>query len=181
MRMHLSNHPFPHIIIDNFLTEKELREALGAMRTLPFEKKESDLFSFEQSPDLTASNHPGISGVREHLQKIMPLLSDEFHVQLKSIDMSAIRYTDTSYLLCHDDRLETRAVAYIVYLTDLKRSEGGTLLLRSSKKPYKPIVKINPKKNRLVLFKVGSNSWHEVEEIKGENAIRLALSGWMHA
>ena len=34
------------------------------------------------------------------------------------VDMAASAYSESSHLLCHDDVIGTRAVSFIVYLTD---------------------------------------------------------------
>lgn len=34
----------------------------------------------------------------------------------ENVDMSAALYSDSSYLLCHDDDLSERRIAYIIYL-----------------------------------------------------------------
>ena len=41
--------------------------------------------------------------------------------------MSSAIYSDAHYLLCHDDELEGRRIAYIIYLTpeDWTEADGG--------------------------------------------------------
>lgn len=181
MRITYQAKPFPHMIVDGLLDKATLGETLQATRTLYFSRKESDLFSFEQSPDLTNSNHPGIEGAQRAIKGLIPLAQKRFGGRLTRLDMSGMRFTDTDYLLCHDDRLERRKVAYILYLSDVKQKDGGALLLRSIRKPYRVLAKITPKMNRLVLFQVSSKSWHEVDEVRGTHAVRLSLGGWLHA
>lgn len=45
------------------------------------------------------------------------LMMSALHQELNdTIDMSCARYIDGSTLLCHDDELEGRRIAYILYL-----------------------------------------------------------------
>lgn len=133
-----------------------------------FSRKESDLFSLEQTKDLTG----------RYKEVEDRLLSLEYPLRLgaiKTTDMSAMRYKRGDYLLCHDDMLEGRKFAYILYLKS--PDIGGELSLISDKTPYKK-KKILPKENRLVVFKVSKHSWHEVEEI--ERGERLSIGGWFY-
>jgi Rps23 Pro-64 3,4-dihydroxylase Tpa1-like proline 4-hydroxylase len=55
------------------------------------------------------------------------LMMSALHQELNdTIDMSCARYIDGSTLLCHDDELEGRRIAYILYLVpkDWKEEDG---------------------------------------------------------
>ena len=90
-------------------------------------------------------------------------------------------YSDTCYLLCHDDDLEGRKIAFTLYLSNLTQPEGGSLCLFSSKNkfPERIIKKLEPKLNSLVIFEVSKTSFHEVEEVIAKKQ-RIALGGWLH-
>ena len=83
------------------------------------------------------------------------------------------------YLLFHDDVVEGRSIAYIVYLTDLSPKDGGALRLYDIKKPLNPAKHIYPKFNTFACFKVSSKSLHDVEEIKSKKQ-RLTIGGWFY-
>ncbi|CAF99561.1 unnamed protein product, partial [Tetraodon nigroviridis] len=98
--------------------------------------------------------------------------------------ISCSRYEYTDVLLCHDDELEGRRVAFILYLVPPWRSsDGGTLDLYSTDGHFQPqsIVKtLVPLLNTLVLFEVSPVSFHQVAEVLTKDKCRLSLSGWFH-
>ena len=94
-------------------------------------------------------------------------------------DMQSHGMAQGDYLLFHDDVVEGRSIAYIVYLADLSAEDGGALRLYDIKKPLNPIKKINPGFNTFACFKVSSKSMHDVEEVKS-NKQRLTIGGWFY-
>jgi Rps23 Pro-64 3,4-dihydroxylase Tpa1-like proline 4-hydroxylase len=103
------------------------------------------------------------------------------HKLTSTVDIAATRYTDTNYLLCHDDKLDSRKIAFLVYLTDMTPVSGGALALYSAKKgkPHKVVERIFPQKGTFACFDVSAISYHEVEEVLGKHA-RVAIGGWYH-
>lgn len=174
--------PFPHCIINNFLSEEKARQLLKTLLKERFLLRDSDLFTFFQTNDLIATKHKPLRefcnflSSEEFKQYLKALTS--ITLQQKSIDIAGTLYTRTHYLLPHDDQLETRKIAFIYYLSTLKQKDGGALVLYNSK-PSKIIKRIYPKFNTFVMFKVSVISFHEVEEVL-TNEKRLALSGWFH-
>ncbi|KAB0338125.1 hypothetical protein FD754_024793, partial [Muntiacus muntjak] len=87
-------------------------------------------------------------------------------------------------LLCHDDELEGRRIAFILYLVPpWDASLGGTLDLFSVDEHFQPkqIVKsLIPSWNTLVFFEVSPVSFHQVSEVLSEEKSRLSISGWFH-
>lgn len=74
------------------------------------------------------------------------------------------------YLLCHDDRVDDRSVAFIYYLNyDWLNEWGGTLDLYSVDEQYnaKEIVQcINPEFNSMIFFPVGRQTYHQASKLK---------------
>jgi len=180
----ISNYPYKHIIISNFLSDKKAKELLRALKKEKFEEKDSDLFQFRQTQELKYSKNKTIRefyrffGSREFLNSIGKIMGKK----LRKSDMAGTLYIDTDYLLCHDDRLEGRKIAYVYYLSeDFKEKDGGAFVLFDSKnkKVTKAAKKYYPKWNSLLLFEVSKKSWHEVEEVVG-NKKRYAIGGWFH-
>jgi len=97
------------------------------------------------------------------------------------IDISATLYEDTDFLLCHDDQLEGRKIAYFYYLSSLKKKEGGrlNLLAVDQGKPTAIATSIIPTFNTFACFLVSERSFHEVEEVIRDTQ-RIAISGWFH-
>mgnify|MGYP003342408719 CR=1 FL=1 len=46
----------------------------------------------------------------------------------KKVDLFASLYQDTDFLLPHDDKLESRKIAFIIYLSNLEKKDGGEVL-----------------------------------------------------
>ena len=85
-----------------------------------------------------------------------------FDVELSDqVDVSGSIYNQTDYLLCHDDKLEGRKIAFIFYLVDSDwdcSQSGGSLNLFASDKHFQPVQSpckvISPAANMLVMFEV---------------------------
>jgi Rps23 Pro-64 3,4-dihydroxylase Tpa1-like proline 4-hydroxylase len=182
----VGNKPFPHLLIENFLDKQKAEKLLLALKKEKFEEKDSDLFQFRQTKDLHFSKD------KEIREFVNMLESKEFSNRIKSItginvkegafDLSGSLYIDTDYLLCHDDELEGRKIAYIYYLCeDFSEKDGGALALLEDEngKPGKVSRRYFPKWNSLMIFEVSKKSWHEVEEVIGKKK-RYAIGGWLH-
>ncbi|XP_054259810.1 prolyl 3-hydroxylase sudestada1-like isoform X2 [Macrosteles quadrilineatus] len=93
---------------------------------------------------------------------------------------------DQDFLLCHDDKSGTRAVAFILYLSDLLEEEdGGELRFFSTypgdrdPKQDRYFKKVKPAENTLLMFNVSDFSFHEVEQVYVDKE-RLSINGWYH-
>ena len=177
--MNLFENPFFHLSFANF--SKDVNTLITALENEEFHLKDSDLFTFFQTNDLENSENTAITELKKKLlsEELLTQLEQETNTTLSRthLDMFGTIYTPTHYLLPHDDRLEGRALAYILYLSD---NYDGALCLYGSKdgKPTTVAKKIKPTKNMLVVFKVSEKSFHEVEEVlAGE---RLTITGWFH-
>ncbi|XP_077862401.1 prolyl 3-hydroxylase OGFOD1-like [Saccoglossus kowalevskii] len=98
--------------------------------------------------------------------------------------MTCAKYEYTDVLLCHDDELEGRRIAFILYLVphwDIK--DGGNLDLFETDEHGQPseIVKsLVPSWNTLSFFEVTPVSFHQVSEVLTQDKTRLSVSGWFH-
>jgi Rps23 Pro-64 3,4-dihydroxylase Tpa1-like proline 4-hydroxylase len=127
--------PFPHLFISKLLTEGVLEQVRDEL-LLPstnWNQKKNDLYDFYQSDSLTSS-----SSLPATRRLVNLLYSQQFRGWIETItgisttdmiDVSAAKYIRGSHLLCHDDNLSTRHIAYILYLTPEGWSEedGGNL------------------------------------------------------
>lgn len=179
--------PFAHLQIKDFLNDGEAKKLLLALKKEKFDEKDSDLFQFRQTGDLSDSKQNTIKDFAAFVN------SKEFSsfityitgipLQAGSSDLFGSLYQDTDYLLCHDDQLEDRKIAYILYLSeDFKEEDGGALALLEDVKgsPGEVVQRYYPGWNTLVLFEVSKKSWHMVEEILSEKKKRYAVGGWLH-
>ncbi|XP_066205432.1 prolyl 3-hydroxylase OGFOD1 [Saccopteryx leptura] len=179
--------PFLHCVIPNFIPSQNFLEGLQKeLLNLDFHEKYNDLYKFQQSDDLKKRKEPHICALRKILfEDFRAWLSDISKIDLEStIDMSCAKYEFSDALLCHDDELEGRRVAFILYLVPpWDRRWGGTLDLYDVDEHFQPqqIVKsLTPSWNTLVFFEVSPVSFHQVSEVLSEEKSRLSISGWFH-
>ena len=179
-------HPFPHVVVKNFLDSATLDLAIDALAGLEYDFKESDLFSYWASIDLTAINHPAINILRNDLgdDNWRKKVAKSFEVkQLSSIDLAAYVYGLGDFLLPHDDQVEGRTIAYSLHLTpEITEETGGALnIFKANKEGKSELVdSILPEYNSLIMFEVSDRSWHQVSEITSDIQ-RLTLTGWYYA
>lgn len=177
--------PFPHVIVRNFLDSPTLDLAIDALAGLEYDFKESDLFSYWASIELTDINHPAINILRDDLGDEIwrKKVAESFKVkQLSSIDMSAYVYGLGDFLLPHDDQVEGRIIAYSLHLTpEITEEMGGALNIFKADKEGKSKLadSIIPEYNSLIMFEVSDRSWHQVSEIVADIQ-RLTVTGWYH-
>ncbi len=180
----LNARPFRHVLVTNFLASPD--SALKALARQKFFRKDSDLFSFSQTQNLLHSTP------KELRQLVAMFSSPEFSgfvsaitgkkLRSGSLDLSGAVYNDSDYLLCHDDDLEGRKIAFILYLSpSFKPGDGGELVFYSSRKnhPHQKAASYPPVKNSLMVFEVSKKSWHEIEEVKAKKK-RYTIGGWLH-
>ena len=182
----VKKNPFPYVIVNDFLDSNTLDLVIDALAGLEYDFKESDLFSYWSSIDLTDIDHPAINILRDDLgdsswrKKVAASFGSK---KLSSIDMAAYVYGLGDFLLPHDDQVEGRVIAYSLHLTpEITKKTGGSLNVFNASKEGKSelIESIIPKFNSLILFEVSNRSWHQVSEIM-EDIQRLTVTGWYHS
>lgn len=179
--------PYKHCILENFTKPGILEEITKNLYQEDWYKKKNDLYDFKQTDDLKTSEQCGLRDLRN------ALYSAEFRGFLQSItgielndvvDISAHTYQPGGTLLCHDDELEGRRIAFIIYLVpdDWAEKDGGTLDLFDADDNNDPTVivkSIAPRRNTMLFFEVGMTTWHQVSEVLRDRD-RLSISGWFH-
>ena len=129
----IKSKPFPHVVVKDFLDEPTLDLVIDALAGLEYDFKESDLFSYWASVELTDINHPAINILRDDIgdKSWRDNVSKSFGVKkLSNIDMAAYVYGLGDFLLPHDDQVEGRIIAYSLHLTpEITKEMGGTLNL----------------------------------------------------
>ena len=178
--------PYPHVIVKDFLDESTLDLVIDALAGLEYDFKESDLFSYWASIELTEIDHPAINILRDDLgdeiwrKKVAEAFSSK---PLSSIDMAAYVYGLGDFLLPHDDQVEERIIAYSLHLTpEITEEMGGSLQIFDidENNTSKLVDSIIPEYNSLIMFEVSKHSWHQVGEIL-QDIQRLTVTGWYHA
>ncbi len=173
-----ANMPFPHLILGSFFTSKINRVAEQVLNE-KFAEQNSDLFQFQQTDDCKKATQPAVKDFYRFFssKEFISFIAQITGEKLKFIDMSAFIYDDTDYLLPHDDRLESRKIAYILQVGDsFTKEDGGALQFFKNKKIAKSIP---PAYNTFTIFKVSSKSWHQVQEVLS-NKKRISFAGWFH-
>ena len=178
--------PFEHLLLRDFLEEKRAKKVLEALKKEKFEHKECDLFSLSQTNDLKYSKNK----VLQEFYRLM--VSKEFakwieeitgiSLNREKIDMSGSLYEECDYLLCHDDQLEGRKIAFIYYLSsDFSEKEGGAFVMFDCENGQAGGIakRYSPRLNSFLIFIVSDKSFHEVEE-NMSNKDRYAIGGWLH-
>ncbi len=168
--------PFPHSIFPDFFIEEKILAVLKALTEEKFFIKEADLFKFRQTHDFVNTKNNVLKEFYDFIssKEFITFISNVSQKKLSShIDMFGTVYEDTDFLLCHDDKLEGRTLAYFVYLSNLQNGQGGELSLFGS-----DTKKIRPSFNTFAFFEVSGKSFHQVEEVI--NAQRIAITGWFH-
>jgi Rps23 Pro-64 3,4-dihydroxylase Tpa1-like proline 4-hydroxylase len=181
-----SNEPFSYISIDNFLREDKFIELKKACVSQEFYVEDHDLYHFFRTVDYKSSKIPIIVEFRNFLK------SEEFRnffellvsIKLddKKIDLHSLRLENGDYLLCHDDDVQNRALAFILNFSEFEEADGGKLEFFNSKlgKPTNICKSIMPKANRFNMFKVTpGKSFHQIEEVMSEKQ-RNSISGWYY-
>jgi Rps23 Pro-64 3,4-dihydroxylase Tpa1-like proline 4-hydroxylase len=187
--------PFPHLHVRSLLDPAFLRAARAELLapTAAYAQKRNDLYEFLQSDGL-ATARPGsaTAALRD------AIYSPAFRGWVEAVtgvatnatvDVSAAQYVRGSHLLCHDDDLSARRIAYIIYLVpedwDAER-DGGTLDLfgadAATGMPTRVARRLAPEFNSMAFFEVSPVSFHQVAEVLSDCAHgpRLSVSGWFH-
>nr|KAG5685331.1 hypothetical protein BaRGS_003222 [Batillaria attramentaria] len=146
--------PFRHVRLPNFISDREfVADLITELQSLDMQDKNNDLYKFKQ--------------VQVFQEQLLPWLRDVTESPLNDkVDLFCSQYDYTDTLLCHDDELEERHIAFIYYLVpQLWSSEdGGTLDLFDTDDHCQPtdIVKsIVPTQNQFVFFEVSPKSFHQ--------------------
>jgi len=132
------------------------------------------------------SSGPYIAQLRSLLMKqLKPWITQVTRVPLgDTIDMFCAQYSYTDTLLCHDDELEGRSVAFILYFNEEWEEEDGGLLelfdTHTDGNPKDVVQKLVPYGNSFAFFKVSPVSFHQVSEVLSPSKTRLSVGGWFH-
>ncbi|ORY05862.1 hypothetical protein K493DRAFT_344792 [Basidiobolus meristosporus CBS 931.73] len=185
-------YPFRAGALSDVFDPDFLKEVKKELLNEVFYHKSNDLYEFYQSEDLKLTKKPYLSALRSAIfsPEFVNLMTRLTGIKLNStIDLAGQRYSDKSFLLCHDDDVrnenEGRRIAFIIYLVpeDWCKEDGGLLSLYSTDmqdQPAEVIHSIIPKWNSVAFFQVGTTSFHEVTEILTASKDRVSITGWFH-
>lgn len=177
--------PFPHMVLRDFFSLVRIKRVREELLKQSFELKQSDLFRFHQTADISTSSNPVLQEFYQFFnsKEFCSYISAITRTKVTRADMSGFIYSSTDYLLPHDDRLEGRKIAYVVNLSQgLTKKDGCALSFFAAKnnRPTKIVQSFPPTHNTLFLFKVSPKSFHQVDEVLSDKK-RLTLAGWFYA
>jgi len=171
-RRYQQGKPYPHFALPSFLHHLKARKLFKHLIQQTFHPKVSDLYAFSQTNDLT--QHEAFQDFHQFLEALLPWMSEITGHELTKVDLHGTLYEDTDVLLPHDDTLDERKVAYLLYLSTMDDEDGGKLALF---KDNQVKTRIQPIFNLFCCFDVTKDSVHAVEEILQDKK-RYALGGW---
>ena len=181
-----SAEPFNYISIDNFLSEEKFEQIKNACEKQEFYVEDHDLYHFSRTTDYKNTKNEVISEFRETLKshEFITFFEKLVSVKLdnKRMDLHSLRLNNGDYLLCHDDDVQDRAIAFIINFSDLELVDGGRLELFNSENgmPTDICKSILPRANRFNMFLVTpGKSFHQIEEVMSNNQ-RNSISGWYY-
>jgi len=183
-----NNIPFCHVALKNFTTHQFAVEALKQLKEEKWFVKRNDLYTFRQTDDLKNTIQPCLRDFRE------ALYSDIFRNYLhyitgitlnNKVDVAGQLYRQGGNLLCHDDELDGRRIAFIWYLVpeDWTEQDGGQFCLYDNDKgnpSVEPVKRFTPMWNTLLFFETTPTTWHQVSEVLSKDKERYSISGWFH-
>jgi len=178
--------PFKICKISNFLKKDFLENLKKEVTKCEFMFQCSDLYRFEKTDDFVNMSGNYIPILYNSFQSTLTSWMEcNTNIKLyKQISMSCACYRDTDHLLCHDDNMGDRRIAYILYLSeDWTEQDGGTLDLFDTNygAPDKIVKSLIPEYNSLVFFEVDrNNSYHQVSEVTADDKCRLSINGWFY-
>ncbi|KAJ6216235.1 hypothetical protein RDWZM_007392 [Blomia tropicalis] len=180
--------PFQVTQLKQFIQDESmLRLLMKSISNLNLNRLNNDLYSLKQSKDL--SKYSEFKPVCQFFQdKVRPFLQNLTGTTLNSnVALTISRYDQNDYLLCHDDQLDGRKIAFILYLVDKEWSseDGGQLELFRCKsddhQPLEVVERLTPEWNMFCFFIVQPYTYHQVSEVKTSRFARLSINGWFHS
>ena len=208
-------HPYSYAVIERLCDAERMALIKQEItRNLRADFKETDLFKLYQTMDLAnlSLTHADVK-IRELSAKLPQLLAlrnalytQQFRAYMQwvtgcpeltdRVDMAASIFTQGCHLLCHEDVIGTRAVSFIIYLSDddWQLADGGALelyplhgqdtdaSLQQGVPAAHPAVNILPQFNTMAIFGLKpGRSYHSVQEVYANRTPRLSIQGWYHA
>jgi len=180
--------PFPHMLEDLF-NDAFLLQLQEEILDETWYPKCNDLYKFLQTNDLVNAKGKALQRLRNEV-----LLSDTFlnfmetltsiKLDRENVDLTGSMYLPADRLLCHDDELDTRRIAFVIYLVpdSWGPRNGGALDLFEVDEHMESttVVKsLMPRFGGMSMFAVTERSYHQVAEVLGRQE-RLSINGWFH-
>lgn len=179
--------PFPNMILTDFFLKDKLSEIKDCLKNIEYYEENHDLYqflrtiNFKHIDDKIITKFAKFVGSVEFVCFIEDLTGLKFSKEV--FELHSLNFKNTHYLLCHDDQVQERKVAFIIYLCDeFKSGDGGELELFESENnvPTKITKSILPKFNQFALFEVTDKSFHQVSEVLVDKD-RISIGAWFYS
>lgn len=182
-----NSNPTKNILITDFFKNNIFKKIKKNIEKEDYYLEDHDLYRFLRTEDFKTSTIKEIREIRNYFisEEIIKFLESITKTTLNKnkITIHSLKMSNTHYLLCHNDKVENRKIAFIYYLTELKEKDGGKFEFFNSntKKLPEPetIKSIIPKANTLNIFEVTETSYHQITEILTDKE-RITIGGWYY-
>lgn len=172
-------YPWPHLIVDNFLTEDILAQSLSEIGcdSYNFDIESRGTGQIEYSLLKSETLWRAI-----YSKKTISLLSSAFGVEVKlnrdnMVQLRRMNEGTPEFPVHNDFTSNQESIASFLYLSPgWSESRGGRLHLFESEKDQAPSTSVEPLQNRFLAFQTKPSYWHSVERVTGwERLSALAL------
>lgn len=174
-------HPWPHIVIDNFLPLSELRriqkDLLAGDHTFKVLPDDPEEIQFTALPDLPLTRHL-LS--KEVLQLLETLSGESLRIYQKGAVQLRRMTPHSPEFPPHVDFIDAKALVMLLYLSPgWNKSCGGELVLQKNE-TFDPCTDqyLAPLENRMVLFFNDTQHWHAVRKVHDWNRF-LVMAEWI--
>ena len=161
----------------NFFSEKIFSIIKNKIKNINYKFYSNDLYEFYKTEDFSKINLEEIRKIFLD-KKVLEFLEKKFKIKINKnkIDIHSLKLKKNNYLLPHNDKVKNRKIAFILYLSNLKKNEGGEFCFVNEKKILKKII---PQKNLFLCFQVDDNSLHLIKEVE-KDIERITIGGWYY-
>jgi 2OG-Fe(II) oxygenase superfamily len=172
--------PWPHLIVDNFLTSAVLAQSLSEIG--------ADSYAYEIEPRGTGRIEFSLLRSEAlwraiYSKSTVSLLSSAFRVGVKlnkhnMVQLRRMNEDTPEFPLHNDFTANEDTLASFLYLSNGWSVEcGGRLHLFESNTPSAPSTSVDPIQNRFIAFRTDASHWHSVERVHGWERLSV-LSLW---
>jgi hypothetical protein len=173
-------YPWPHLIVDNFLTSAVLTQSLSEIS--------ADTYAYDIEPRGTGRIEFSLLKSETlwraiYSKSTISLLSSAFGVRLKlnkhnMLQLRRMNEHTPEFPLHNDFTSNEDSIASFLYLSSGWSCKcGGRLRLFESNEQVAPSVFIDPIQNRFIAFRTEASHWHSVEKVHSWERLSV-LSLW---
>lgn len=183
----MNNKPFHSIVLSDFLNLDKAKDVKNTLLEQEYYIEEHDLYKFMRTINFKDIKDKKIKDFTEFISSNEFISFMENLTGLKFVrdkfELHSLNFHNTHYLLCHDDQVQERSIAFIIYFCeDFNKDDGGELELFNSNSKGEPttvVQSILPKFNQFTCFEVSTKSYHQVNEVLVDKD-RLSIGGWFY-